>query len=231
MREYKKLIRQILRNRLKKEFIFKLREYSEEIVNFKGEIKNYYLLFEFLNEKYNLNVSSFEDLEKILNPTSREDNKAARDSKNRYIEIFSKTLTLKLKGENFVRSYKNLPEFNIKKWLAVENGENFFNIDENIVYLGGRLNNLTKEFLKDKEIIVFVDYDFAGMDIYESLESAKKSLYIPENIKELFKKYSNHKLYEKQSKKEFSSKEAKFISSLIAKYKAGLEQEFVNYEN
>ena len=230
MREYKKLIRQILKNRLKKEFIFKLREYSEEIVNFKGEIRNYSLLFEFLNEKYDLNISSFKDLEKILTPASREENKAARDSKNRYIEIFSKTLTLKLKGENFVRTYKSLPEFNIKKWLAVENGENFFNIDENSVYLGGRLNNLTKEFLKDKEVVVFVDYDFAGMDIYESLK-AKKSLYIPENIEELFKKYSNHQLYEKQSKKEFSSKEAKFILSLITKYKAGLEQEFVNYEN
>lgn len=229
-REQKKTLNQILKNRLTKNLIFKLREYSEDIVTFKGEIKNYDLLFEFFNEKYNWKVSSLEDLESLLNPSSREENKLARDSKSRYIEIFGKTLSLKLKNEEFVRTYDKLPEINIKKWLAVENGENFFNINENIVYLGGRLNNLTKEFLRDKEVIVFVDYDFTGMEIYETLE-AKKTLYIPENIKDLFKEYSNHRLYEKQNKKDFKSKEAKFIVSLITKYKAGLEQEFVKYEN
>jgi len=238
--EVRKVLNQIKNRKFKKEFIREVRDWCEEeaedfAFSVRGELINEHSLRLYLKARYNLNLDSLDDVEKILNPTSKEENvKYSSDSKNVYIEIFANSLVLKLKNEKFVRVYFSLDEVNldIKNWVVVENSENFKNINENVVYLGGKLNRITKKFLKDKEVLVFVDFDIEGMNIYESIE-AKKELFVPKNIEELINVYGNYERYYKQRnrKKENYSKDAKRVIELIEKYKKGLDQEKVKFEN
>ena len=81
----------------------------------------------------------------------------------------------------------------------------------------------------DKNVEFFVDYDIVSMNFYDQIIVKSKRLYVPNDLEELFVKYGNQPLYQKQRKllKSDYSDEAMQIISLIKRYKKVLEQEIV----
>jgi len=198
--------------------------------------------FLFLSQTQGINIGSFSDLKRLLNPTSRAQNiEYSGNSKNSYIAVFDSVVLLKKYGE-LAKLYKlsDLSELEkIDNILAIENGETFLNIEkysqnfkaEYYVYLSGYANSLTRDFLSSKSVNFFVDFDIEGMNIYESFQCRSKSLHIPQNIENYFldKKCHNPELYKKQRdrfKEEYSSNVMPIIE-LIKKYNTVVEQEII----
>jgi len=131
----------------------------------------------------------------------------------------------------FYKDFK--PEIN-GRIVVIENYESFLLIDfdlfeeEDFIYLGGYSNKKTAEFLKDKDILFFGDFDFFGMMIFDSIECKNKEFFIPTNLEELFKKYPNQKLYLEQRYIEDKVKKVDKVYKLIKKYAAIVEQEVLN---
>jgi hypothetical protein len=75
----------------------------------------------------------------------------------------------------------------------------------------------------------FVDYDIVSMNFYDQIAVKSKRLYVPNDLEELFFKYGNQPLYQKQRKllKSNYSDEAMQVISLIKHHKKVLEQEIV----
>jgi len=118
--------------------------------------------------------------------------------------------------------------------VVVENYESFLRInfnlfrEEDFIYLGGYSNKKTAEFLRDKDILFFGDFDFYGMIIFDSIKCKSKEFFVPENLEELFIKYPNQKLYLKQRFIEERVKKVDVVYELIKKYLAVVEQEVLN---
>jgi hypothetical protein len=100
---------------------------------------------------------------------------------------------------------------------------------EYFLYLGGNANSLTREFLADKSVEFFIDYDIVSMNFYEHIAVKSKHLYVPDDIEELFARYGNQTLYQKQRKllKSNYGEDTVRIVSLITRHKKVLEQEIV----
>ncbi len=198
--------------------------------------------FEFLSTKVmNKTFTSFEDIDTYLeNPKSRADAIARRgDSKSGYSKVFEKTLLIQ-KDTKPVQLFteENIEELKgFDNVVAVENAETFLTIAKyrylfdchNFLYLGGSSNTLTREFLKDKTVLFFVDFDIISMNIYEDFECQYKSLFIPENIESYFSNYPNERLYQKQRKllRKAYEGDASQIITLIKKYSTVVEQEII----
>ena len=132
--------------------------------------------------------------------------------------------------------YKEFP-LTSKKIVVVENLESLLEIDfnlfdeEDFIYLGGFSSSFVREFLKNKEVLFFVDFDFFGIEIYNSIDCKRKEFFIPSNLEELMQKYGSTELYKKQCFKKESlkvDKNTKKIFNLINKYSKCLEQEILN---
>jgi len=230
-----------------KPLIYKAREYQEEIgevflyarARERVRVLDYTLFWSFLSDICGVDVKSFEDIEGILNTSSRKDNiRVTNNSKSNYVSVFDKSLLLVKRGE-LPKLYRvdNLPNID-GRILAIENGETFLSFDkidylfdeEYILYLGGNTNSLTREFIKDKDVLFFIDFDIVSMNFYDNISTKSKSLYIPDNFEELFAKYSNNELYLKQRyllREEYSD-DAKYVIEYIVKYQKCLEQEIVS---
>ena len=194
------------------------------------------LFFEFLSQEAGCEIRSFEHIEEILNANTRAKNIIlTRNSKSSFVKIFDKTIVLYSKKDGF-RLFTHLPQID-DKVVAIENAQSFLDIaliehlfdEEYFIYLGGFGNSLTKSLLSQKDVLFFIDFDIISMNFYENYPH-KKRLFIPPNIKELFKTYANEELYKKQRaylKKSYTS-QAKEIIELIKKYNRCLEQEVVN---
>ena len=125
------------------------------------------------------------------------------------------------------------------KIVAVENFESFLKIDfslfkeDDFIYLGGFGNRFVREFLKDKDVLFFVDFDFFGIEIYNSIECKNKEFFIPENLEELIKNYGSNELYKNQVfKKKHLKTDAntKKVYDLISRYSKCLEQEILDVD-
>lgn len=87
---------------------------------------------------------------------------------------------------------------NAGKVCFVENLESFFHAEnlfgEDYLFLHkyGRIGKESIKGIQAEEIIVFVDYDFNGLDEYLRIRSVMKQarLYIPENYDDLYEKHS-----------------------------------------
>ena len=196
--------------------------------------------FEFISQKLldGKVVESYEDIKKIVYADTREDNiKYSGDSKTNYVRVFDDVVIIK-KSTSIAQllQKKDLDALDAEDgYVAVENGESFLNIDTisthfkytNFIYLGGTTNKLTREFLEDKKVEFFMDFDIAGLNIYESFKCKEKSFFMPENLEELFVKYPNTDLYNKQVKvlKLSYSDELTSLLDLIKKYNTVVEQE------
>ncbi len=183
---------------------------------------------------------SFDDIDNILNAKSRAENiKYSGDSKTNFVKIFDRTMLVKKIGE-LPKLYQVEDLYlldNIDTFILVENGETFLAIERMayyfdssyFIYISGNPNSLTREFLKDKKVIFFIDYDIASMNIFEDFRCREKQLFIPKNIELLFsdKRNKNIELYKKQRKylRGSYSKEVMPIIKLIKDYNIVIEQE------
>lgn len=193
------------------------------------------LFFEFVSANASCTIDSFEKIEKILSSNSRIDNTLlTSNSKSRFTKIFDTTIVLYHKGAFTLHTA--MPD-TASEVVAIENAESFLDItsiehlfeEVYFIYLGGFGNRLTKEFLKTKDTLFFIDFDIVSMNFYENYPY-KKRLFIPPNIKELFARYANQGLYQKQRyllKTSYKS-EAKEIIALIKAHSGCVEQEIVN---
>jgi hypothetical protein len=206
------------------------------------KILHLHLFFEFLSDTQNFPIKSFQDIETLLTPyQSRKENILhTGDSKSNFIKVFDGVVLVKKAGE-LAQLYpkENLYLLDaIEQVVAIENAETFLNIEnkmqyfssEYFVYLSGYANTLTREFLENKSVEFFVDYDIEGMNIYESFTCVSKKLHIPIDIEAYFTtKLSNKALYLKQRKnlKTLYSPEAQIVIDLIKEYSSVVEQEII----
>jgi hypothetical protein len=251
----KKILRQALLFEFETPSLSKIKELYEKAVKYQDEnnlffikakrrepsfIINETLFFQFISEEIikNKKITDFEAIKNILNAKTRAENiKYSGDSKTNLVKIFDNTLLIRKKGE-LAKLYQPHDVHALEKidrFVAIENGETFLNIDkqwdrfkeEYFIYIAGNPNTLTREFLKNKEILFFIDFDIASMNIFDSFPSTKKTLFIPNNIEELFIHNKNIELYKKQRsllKKSYSI-EVMPIINLIRKHHNVVEQE------
>ncbi|CAA6801345.1 MAG: Unknown protein [uncultured Sulfurovum sp.] len=207
----------------------------------KSQVLDWDRFFVFLSEVGNdgKTISSFEDIEQLLSPTqSRKENiKNTGDSKSRYISVFDNVVIFQ-HGSGESKLYKNSDEIIVGDTpiLAVENGETFLNIYDiaskfgydQFLYLGGMSNSATREFLKDKKVTFFLDYDIEAIRIYDSFKCRSKSFFKHPKLENYFSnaKYRNEELYRKQlSSLPSSHDELQWLIDLINQYSAVIEQE------
>ena len=193
--------------------------------------------FDFISEYSGVRVGSFDDIRAYLQTDTKKENIAfSSDSKSKNIHPFNQTVLIKPRGKlPMLYQASDLQSLKVAHLVAIENSESFLNLDESrfesdyFVYLGGNANRLTREFLQDKNIEFFIDYDIVSMNFYDQMRVNSKTLYIPDDIEKLFVKYGNQPLYQKQRKllKSHYSDDTMRIISLIRCYKKVLEQEIV----
>jgi hypothetical protein len=193
--------------------------------------------FRFLSEVSGVRVKNFEDIQNYLDTDSRKENILfSTNSKSKNIHPFSKTLLIKKRGE-LPKLYKkeDLKALHIDKITAVENGESFLNIDEEMfdseffIYLGGNASTMAREFLKECEVEFFIDFDIVSLNFYEDFNLRAKSLYIPKDFDSLLEEFGNEELYKKQRRylRKSYKKETNRVIELIKKHKKVLEQEVI----
>lgn len=203
----------------------------------KSEILDEALFFEFLSEVAisNGKIKSYEDIENLLNATSRKENiEATGNSKNSIVRVFDNVVVHQYKNNNPVL-YKDCSSTPVEgKILAVENGETFLNIYnlmsaygfDCFVYLGGFSNSATREYLQDKDVVFFLDYDIEAIRIYDSFNCKSKEFFRHHDIELHFEHNSNSELYLKQrANLPKEHKELQWLIELIKKYSAVVEQE------
>lgn len=197
--------------------------------------------FEFLSDMANRRFDSFEDIDLYLErPKDRAEAIEKRgDSKSSYVKVFDKTLLIRrdtMPAQLFtVENIEVLRDFD--RIVAIENAETFLTIErnrydfscDNYLYLGGQANDMTRNFMKDKSVLFFVDFDIVSMNIYEGFDCREKALFIPDDIEKYFSDYPNKELYKKQRRllRESYREDTRKIITLIQKYSAVVEQEIV----
>ena len=207
----------------------------------KSKVLDWEKFFLFLSEVGNdgKTISSLEDIERFLAPTTtRQENiENTGDSKSRYISVFDGVVIFQHANEE-PKLYKNPDEIilNDTPIFAVENGETFLNIYDiaskfgydQYIYLGGMGNSATREFLKDKNVTFFLDYDIEAIRIYDSFECRSKSFFKHPEIENYFANttYQNEELYRKQlSALTAKHDELQWLIDLINQHSAVIEQE------
>lgn len=209
----------------------------------KPSIVNEVAFFNFLSEMTNLTISSFKDIESLVeDATSRKESiEKSGNSKEYFAKVFDKVAVFQLQDNHPILYSKieHIPVMKDKRILAVENGETFLNIYaimskygfEQFIYLSGFPNNLTKDFLKDKDVTCFLDYDIEAIRIYDSLCCKSKQFFKHPQIEEFFqnKRYLNQQLYQDQRNKlPVNHKELQWLIELISKHSGVIEQEILD---
>jgi len=200
------------------------------------------LFFEFVSDEIvhsSNSIKSFQDIENLLNAKTRKENiELSGDSKNSIVKVFDNVVVFQDKNNHPIL-YKNILDIKAdSKIVAVENGETFLNIYEimsnfgytQFIYLGGFSNTLTRDFLKDKDVLFFLDYDIEAIRIYDSFKCKKKSFFKHPKIESYFdnKSFLNVELYKKQREKlpDFHS-ELQWLIKLIKDKSGVIEQEII----
>jgi len=199
--------------------------------------------FEIFFSKYFSDIESTV-ISKASNIIKLRDSKARR-TKSISIFFIRGFKNITLNSENFdLAHYTQLyglfasqqPSIKSDKICFVENLDSFLNAEKllgnDFIYLHkyGRIGIESLKEILANEILVFVDYDFNGLDEYLRIKSVFKnaSLYFPKNFDELFDNYSksiNGK--QQQSERVETSKltEVIRIRELVSKTNRFLEQE------
>jgi len=207
----------------------------------KSKVLDWDKFFLFLSEAGNdgKTISTFEEIERLLAPTTtRQENiENTGNSKSRYISVFDGVVIFQHANEE-PKLYKNPDKIRVDDTsiLAVENGETFLNIYDvaakfgydQYIYLGGMSNRATREFLKDKNVTFFLDYDIEAIRIYDSFKCRSKSFFKHPEIENYFAntKYKNEELYRKQlSALPAKHDELQWLIDLINQHSVVIEQE------
>lgn len=158
------------------------------------------------------------------------------------IKINDNELNLESYTRNFQLFACNADKIEAKRICIVENLDTFLVVEkllgESFVFLHkyGRIGKESLSSLVTNQLIVFVDYDFNGLEeflrIKEVFDFAQ--LYIPENYDELFKKYSqslkgNKAEMTNRIKQSSDSNVIKIRESIIRNNKF-LEQQYWKYD-
>ncbi|MBL7847292.1 MAG: hypothetical protein JNL40_07480 [Cyclobacteriaceae bacterium] len=133
------------------------------------------------------------------------------------------------------------PSIKASKICFVENLESFlkaerlFGEDYTYIHKYGRIGIRSLSAFECDEVIVFVDYDFNGLDEYLRIKShfPKANLYLPDNFDELFRKSSKPiSGQQKQSNRVATSvlPEVIRIRDLVSKTNYFLEQEILTHD-
>lgn len=209
----------------------------------KPQITDKIQFFKFLSEINNLIINSFDDIEFYMKDSSsrKESIEKSGNSKEYYSKVFDKVIVYKKSRDNPIlySDINQIPIIENKQILAVENGETFLNIYqimskygfEEFVYLSGFPNSLTKEFLKDKDVVFFLDYDIEAIRIYDSIKCKSKEFFKHPSIETYFdnEKYLNKELYKEQRNRlPENHNELQWLINLINKYSGVIEQEICN---
>jgi hypothetical protein len=133
------------------------------------------------------------------------------------------------------------PSFSCERICFVENLDSFLKADrlfgKDFIYIHkyGRIGIESLKNISAKEVIVFVDYDFNGLDEYLRIKSVfnNATIYIPGDFNTLFENYS--KLItgkQKQSQRIIESKlpEVIMIRELVSRTNRFLEQEILIHD-
>lgn len=128
--------------------------------------------------------------------------------------------------------------------LTVENWESFAVLAYDapstpiiIIYLSGHVPDVTLRALTALDpppvrVLHFGDYDWTGLHIFRRVQAVlpHTQLYVPDNLQTFFTAYGNRELLEAQvalDERSIEDADMRYVSSLIAQYNAGLEQEIV----
>jgi len=148
-------------------------------------------------------------------------------------------IDLKYYSENFGLFSIKSPIIETNRVCFVENLDTFLKAEiilgTEYLYLHkyGRIGKKSIQNIKANEYLVFVDYDFNGLDEYLRIKSvfANATLYIPNNFNELFEKYSKslnkNKAKMSNTVKHSEIEEVIKIRELVAKTNHFLEQEIL----
>lgn len=129
-----------------------------------------------------------------------------------------------------------IPSFKAENICFVENKNTFLNAEtllgQDWIYIHtyGRIGKENLKKIACKKVLVFVDYDFNGLDEFLRIKNQliESELFIPDNFNELYETYSTHmKGKQKASKKVAESKipEVVMLRDLVQKSNKFLEQE------
>ena len=201
------------------------------------------LFFQFLDELVpNQTIRGFDDINSYLKPSkSRADSISNQgDSKSHYAKVFNQTLLYKKRGspaQLFTAKDIGHIETIDEDIVAIENAESFLTIQDNnyfssfdhFIYLGGHANSLTSNFLKNRTLLFFVDFDIISMNLYDDFQAKAKRIFIADDLEIYFKETKNQTLYKKQRPylRESYSPNAQRVIDLILKYSAVVEQEII----
>lgn len=133
------------------------------------------------------------------------------------------------------------PTIQTDKICFVENLDSFLNAEKlfgkDFTYLHkyGRIGIESLNGISANEILVFVDYDFNGLDEYIRIRSVfeNATLFIPENFNELFENYSKAIDGKQQQTEKVSQSELKEViqlRELVSKTNRFLEQEILTHD-
>jgi hypothetical protein len=246
---FKRIVKEVLRGEVKKQqdrkdFLelvkeFRKKEDVDEFLIFKGN-ESKVLNKEFFDEFVFgfLGIKSWSDFKKT--PKTKKDSvKIYNNSKKKNIHTDENTIVLRKKNARAEIYYKEFPKTD-GKIVAVENYESFLKLDFSLfdknyfVLLDGFASKMVQEFLRDKDVLFFVDFDFYGIEIFNKIKCRKKELFLPKNLEELIRNYGSMELYKKQRfKKEYIKSDNKNVNSLINlinKYSKCLEQEVLDVD-
>lgn len=174
-------------------------------------------------------------------------NSKARRTKSSSVYLIRGFKSVELNGKLLdLFNYTNLfglmgvrqPVLNTESICFVENLESFLHAEkllgDRFIYLHkyGRIGVGSLKGISASEIVVFVDYDFNGLDEYLRIKSVydKATLLVPEKFDELFKNYSTEmKGKQRQSARVATSTlpEVVRIREVISKTNRFLEQEIL----
>ena len=207
------------------------------------EDKERFLFFNGKSVKYNEKL--FDEfvkfyLDDIIKKVSskKEAIKENKNSKKGSLHTTQNTIIYRKRNKRAEIYFNEIPKTK-NKIVAVENFESFLKLDfdlfdeEDFIYIGGFSNKSVREFLKDKDVLFFVDFDFFGIEIYNSFDTNNKEIFIPKNLEKLLKNYGSSELYKKQVFKKENLKvdnNTKKLYELINKYSKCLEQEILDVD-
>jgi len=154
------------------------------------------------------------------------------------LQINGEEVDLKLSTTKFGMFSVTKPIFQTEQICFVENldtflkAETIFGYDYVFLHKYGRIGIESVRKITATKVIVFVDYDFNGLDEYIRIKSvySNAELYTPENFQALFDRFGKSlKGKQKQSKKVLQSelKDVVQLRELVSKSNRFLEQEIL----
>lgn len=158
------------------------------------------------------------------------------------IDINNKLIDINYYTENYGLFACTATTIKTDKICFVENLDTFLVAEKlmgkNFLYIHkyGRIGKDSLSIFDTKEILVFVDYDFNGLDEFLRIKEvfSKAELFIPDNYNELFTKYSQslkgNKAEMTKRVKETSDKNVIMIRESVARNNRFLEQQYWKYD-